>query len=56
MIAADAVAVVLLAAGRSTRFGARDKLAEPLAGLPLGLHAARMLRDILETHGHRGSI
>lgn len=43
MIAADRVAVILLAAGRSTRFGARDKLVAPLAGLPLGAHAARTL-------------
>ncbi len=43
MIAPDAVAAVLLAAGMSTRFGARDKLAVPLDGLPLGLHAARTL-------------
>jgi molybdenum cofactor cytidylyltransferase len=42
MIAAETVALILLAAGRSTRFGPRDKLAEPLDGLALGLHAARM--------------
>jgi len=46
MIAADAVAVLLLAAGTSTRFGPRDKLAEPLEGLPLGLHAARTLSQL----------
>ncbi len=43
MIAPDRVAVVLLAAGRSVRFGMTDKLRAPFAGLPLGLHAARML-------------
>jgi molybdenum cofactor cytidylyltransferase len=43
MVPADAVAVVLLAAGRSTRFGPCDKLAAPLLGLPLGLHAAKLL-------------
>lgn len=43
MVAPDAIAVLLLAAGGSTRFGPRDKLAEPLDGLPLGLHAARTL-------------
>jgi molybdenum cofactor cytidylyltransferase len=37
------IAAVLLAAGRSTRFGAADKLAAPLAGVPLRLHAARAL-------------
>ena len=34
------IAAVLLAAGRSTRFGAADKLAATLGRLPLGLHAA----------------
>lgn len=37
------LAAVLLAAGRSTRFGQADKIAADLAGLPLGLHAARAL-------------
>jgi len=37
------VAAILLAAGRSTRFGDADKLAAPLGDLPLGLHAARAL-------------
>lgn len=37
------VAAVLLAAGRSTRFGREDKLAAPLSGVPLALHAARRL-------------
>jgi molybdenum cofactor cytidylyltransferase len=46
MIAANSVAVVLLAAGLSTRFGLRDKLAEPLGGLPLGVHAARTLGSL----------
>jgi molybdenum cofactor cytidylyltransferase len=43
MIAAERVALVLLAAGRSARFGLRDKLAEPLDGMPLALHAATTL-------------
>jgi molybdenum cofactor cytidylyltransferase len=43
MIAAERVALVLLAAGLSARFGPRDKLAEPLGGVPLALHAATML-------------
>lgn len=37
------VALVLLAAGRSLRFGARDKLAEPLRGTPLALNAVAAL-------------
>lgn len=43
MIAPERVAVVLLAAGLSRRFGESDKLASPVAGFPLGRHAARML-------------
>jgi molybdenum cofactor cytidylyltransferase len=43
MIAANRVALVLLAAGRSTRFGPTDKLTAMLDGLPLGLHVARSL-------------
>jgi molybdenum cofactor cytidylyltransferase len=46
MIKAERVAVVLLAAGLSTRFGEEDKLAAPLNGLPLGLHAARTVGAI----------
>jgi molybdenum cofactor cytidylyltransferase len=37
------IAAILLAAGRSTRFGPDDKLAVLLDGIPLGLHAARVL-------------
>ncbi|WP_089216830.1 nucleotidyltransferase family protein [Sphingopyxis indica] len=46
MIEPEAIAAVLLAAGRSQRFGARDKLAEPLGGVPLALHAARRIADL----------
>ncbi|WP_404712018.1 nucleotidyltransferase family protein [Sphingomonas sp. MMS24-J13] len=46
MIRPEAVAVILLAAGLSSRFGPRDKLAVPIDGLPLGLHAARMLAPL----------
>ncbi len=42
-IAASKVALVLLAAGRSERFGASEKLSMPLSGLPLGLHVAQTL-------------
>lgn len=37
------IAAVLLAAGRSTRFGSQDKLLALLDGIPLGLHVARTL-------------
>jgi molybdenum cofactor cytidylyltransferase len=40
MIAPEQVAVVLLAAGSSSRFGPADKLSASLNGVPLGLHAA----------------
>ncbi len=40
MIDADEIAVILLAAGRSQRFGETDKLSVPLGGRPLALHAA----------------
>lgn len=46
MIRPEAVAVVLLAAGLSSRFGPADKLQVPLDGLPLGLHAARRLGSL----------
>ncbi|MDE2562858.1 MAG: nucleotidyltransferase family protein [Sphingomonadales bacterium] len=36
----------LLAAGRSARFGAADKLARDFRGVPLGLHAARALETV----------
>jgi molybdenum cofactor cytidylyltransferase len=40
------IAAVLLAAGRSTRFGAADKLQASLGGIPLALHAARTLAKL----------
>ena len=43
MPTADRVALLLLAAGLSRRFGDRDKLTADLNGVPLGLHAANAL-------------
>jgi molybdenum cofactor cytidylyltransferase len=40
------IAAVLLAAGRSTRFGTADKLAAPLGDKPLGHHAAGTLATL----------
>lgn len=40
------LAVAILAAGRSARFGAEDKLAAPFRGKPLGLHTADALIDL----------
>jgi molybdenum cofactor cytidylyltransferase len=43
MIAAENTALVLLAAGRSERFGTVDKLIEPFLGRPLALHVTTAL-------------
>ncbi|MFN2100002.1 NTP transferase domain-containing protein [Altererythrobacter sp. MF3-039] len=43
VIAADRVGLILLAAGRSERFGTSDKLAEQWRGKPLAQHAAQTL-------------
>ena len=43
MIAAEKTALVLLAAGRSERFGTVDKLLEPFLGRPLALHITTAL-------------
>jgi len=43
MIAAEKTALVLLAAGRSERFGTVDKLIEPFLGRPLALHITTAL-------------
>lgn len=40
------IAAILLAAGRSRRFGANDKLLAPVAGDPLAIHAARRLVEL----------
>ena len=46
MIAAEEVVLVLLAAGRSERFGPADKLAADLLGRPLGLHIVSTLAAV----------
>lgn len=46
MIEADKVALILLAAGRSQRFGADDKLMAPYLGRPLGLHVVVALEAV----------
>jgi molybdenum cofactor cytidylyltransferase len=47
MIAAEDIALVLLAAGRSARFvGAESKLDALVDGMPLGLHAAHTLSGV----------
>lgn len=44
MIAVDRIALVLLAAGRSTRFGNADKLEATWRGKPLAMHAVAALK------------
>ena len=46
MIAAERTVLVLLAAGRSLRFGAADKLTQDLGGKPLALHVVTALENI----------
>lgn len=46
MIEPAKIAAILLAAGRSERFGDADKLLVPLDGVPLALHAARRMTEI----------
>lgn len=46
MIPISRTALVLLASGRSRRFGRRDKLTQDLGGQPLLAHAARVLADM----------
>ena len=46
MIAPENTALVLLAAGRSARFGLSDKLTEPFLGQALGLHVVTALEAV----------
>ena len=46
MIRAERTALILLAAGRSVRFGERDKLAEPFLGKPLAMHVVTALEEV----------
>ncbi|MGJ3648670.1 nucleotidyltransferase family protein [Sphingomonas sp. GlSt437] len=50
MIAADKTVLVLLAAGRSTRFGSADKLEATWRGKPLALHAVQALKAVPFAH------
>ncbi|HTG37191.1 nucleotidyltransferase family protein [Sphingomonas sp.] len=46
MIAAEDVALILLAAGRSERFGDRDKLEQPYLAEPIGFHVVTALEAV----------
>ncbi|GAA0726675.1 nucleotidyltransferase family protein [Sphingomonas japonica] len=46
MLAPETTALVLLAAGRSERFGDTDKLAEPFLAEPLAFHVVRALESV----------
>ncbi|UYY57832.1 nucleotidyltransferase family protein [Sphingomonas sp. S2-65] len=46
MLTPERTALLLLAAGRSQRFGTLDKLAMPYLGKPLALHAVTALMDL----------
>lgn len=46
MIAPETTALVLLAAGKSERFGLSDKLTEMFLGHPLGMHAVTALEAV----------
>lgn len=50
MIHAEQVALLLLAAGRSQRFGAQDKLMALYLGRPLGLHVVVALEAVPFAH------
>ena len=46
MIAPENTALVLLAAGKSARFGLSDKLIQPFLGQPLGMHVVTALEAV----------
>ena len=46
MIAVEECVLILLAAGRSRRFGDADKLQEPFLGKPLAYHVVTALEDV----------
>lgn len=46
MIAIEDCVLILLAAGRSERFGDADKLQEPFLGKPLAFHVVTALEDV----------
>ncbi len=46
MIAVERTALVVLAAGRSRRFGDADKLSQPFLGKPLGFHVLTALESL----------
>lgn len=46
MIAPDTTALILLAAGKSARFGLSDKLTEMFLGQPLGMHVVTALEAV----------
>ncbi|MEO5493575.1 MAG: nucleotidyltransferase family protein [Sphingomonas sp.] len=46
MIAPENTALILLAAGKSARFGLSDKLIQPFLGQPLGMHVVTALEAV----------
>jgi len=46
MIEPETTSLILLAAGKSARFGLSDKLAEPFLGQPLGMHVVTALESV----------
>ena len=46
MIQPQNVAAILLASGQSKRFGDKDKLSEPIQGLPIVMHSVRRIIEL----------